>query len=72
MAEKLPSAKELRAMPEADLRAQIERLRQDLWDHRLKSKEGAAQTTHRIPEAKHQIARIHTILREQRTPTTQG
>ena len=68
MAEKPSSAKELRAMPEADLLAQAEKLRRDVWQQRVKSKEGAAQQTHLIPVAKRQIARIRTILREQRKP----
>ena len=65
MAEKRPKAKELRALPEADLRAQLEKLRQELWDHRIKVKAGSLQQTHLLPTVKRQMARLETVLREQ-------
>ena len=64
MAEKRPKAKELRALPEGDLRAQLDKLRQELWDHRIKVKAGSLQQTHLLPMVKRQIARLETILRE--------
>ena len=67
MAEKPPTAKALRALPAADLTAQRTALSQELWQHRLKAKDGSFQQTHRLGELRRQIARISTILREQTT-----
>ncbi len=66
MADKQLKAKELRAVPEADLRVQLEELRKELWYARLKTKEGALQQTQRLSVMRRQIARLLTILREQR------
>jgi len=68
MAEKRPTAKALRELPRADVLAQLAQLRQELWHHRIKIKEGAAAEMHQIPALRRQIARIHTVLRELRTP----
>ena len=68
MAEKRPLASALRGLPEADLQAQLAALRQELWQRRTKTSEGAAAETHEIPAVRRQIARIHTVLREQRKP----
>jgi len=57
--------KELRGLGAAELQAQIEQLRQDLWEQRVKAKEGALPQTHLPRVARRQIARIQTILREQ-------
>ncbi len=64
MAKKRPTAKALRELPRADLLAQVEKLRQELWQHRIKTKEGAAAEMHHIPALRRQIARIHTVLKE--------
>jgi large subunit ribosomal protein L29 len=71
MAETLPPAKELRALTEADLHGQLEKLRQELWSQRLKTTEGAQQQTHRLGQLRRQIARIQTILKEQRSMAAQ-
>ena len=65
MAEKPSGAKELRGLGPVELQAQLEKLRQELWEQRVKAKEGALPQTHQLGEARRQIARIHTILREQ-------
>ena len=65
MADKQPKAKELRTMPAADLNAQIQSLRQELWSHRTKARDGALQQTHVLRVLRRQEARIQTILREQ-------
>jgi len=62
MAEKRPHAKELRAMPEADLKAQLETLRRELWQQRIKVNDGSLQQTHQLRAGKRQIARILTVL----------
>ena len=69
MAERQPTAKDLRALSTADLTTQLEKLRQELWQHRIKTKEGAQQQMHLAPAIKRQIARVHTVLREQRNHT---
>ena len=68
MAQKPATAKALRELPRADLLAQVEKLRQELWQHRIKTKEGAATEMHHIPALRRQIARIHTVLKESGTP----
>ena len=67
MAEKRSTTKELRAQPEGDLRAQLDKLQRELWEHRVKVKDGSLQQTHLLPDMRRQIARIHTILREQQS-----
>ena len=64
MAERRVRAKELRELSEADLAAKLQQLRQQLWQQRLKVKEGALQQTHQLVEARRTIARIQTVLRE--------
>ena len=66
MADKWPTAKELRGMPEADMRGQIEKLRSELWQARQKTAEGAQTQTHRFSALRHQIARIETVINQQR------
>ncbi len=69
MAEKLARAKELRGTPEADLQAQLVKLRQELWQQHLKVKDGTLKQAHRLSLTRRQIARTQTILREQRGAT---
>lgn len=59
-----PSAKELRAVPEADLHAQLVQLQQELWRHRMQGKEGSLQGVHQLSALRRQIARIQTVLNE--------
>ena len=53
-------------MSEADLRTGMRKLTDDLWHSRQKTEEGALQQTHRFGAIRRQIARIQTILNEQR------
>ena len=73
MAAKAPATtiKDLRGMSETDLRAQVGKLRQEIWHGRIKLREGAAQQSHHIRQARRQIARVLTILKQQavKTPT---
>lgn len=64
MGERLPLAKELRAQPEAELQAQLEKSRQELWQIRAKAKDGSAQQTHHARRLRRQIARLLTVARE--------
>ena len=65
MADTRLSAKELRALPDADLREQAAKLRQELWQQRVKIKEGSIQQTHQGRAVRRQIARVLTIARQQ-------
>ncbi len=66
MAEKSLGVKELRELSSADIQEQLGKLRGELWQLRLKAKEGAVQQTHQMLQIRRQIARIQTILSEQR------
>ena len=65
MAEKLPKVKDLRALPTTELQGQLQSLRQEFWQHRLKAKDGSLQQTHQLRLVRRQIARVQTLLREQ-------
>ena len=65
MAEKRPGVKELRALPAVELQGHVQSLRQELWEHRVKAKQGALQQTHLLRALRRQIARIQTVLSEQ-------
>ena len=65
MAAKRPKARELRTISEAELRAQIDALRQELWETRLKARSGAgAPQVHQMRDARRQLARVLTVSRE--------
>ena len=72
MAQKLPKAKDLRALPEPELRNELDKLRKELWQSRLKAKDGSLQQAHQLPLARRQIARVETILRELAQSTAEG
>lgn len=69
MANKRVRAKELRAQTAQELREQIVALRQDLWQQRLKAREGGLQQTHQLSASRRHLARIATVLNEQRQST---
>lgn len=69
MAEKWPTTKELRTMPDAERGTHLDKLRSELWQARQKTAEGAQTQTHRFAALRRQIARIHTVLNEQRRQT---
>lgn len=64
MAEKRLRAHELRTLQETELNAQLQTLRRELWAGQMKARNGSLQQPHRLTEAKRQIARILTVLRE--------
>lgn len=68
MAKKVPTSKELRAQAQADLAAQVDALRRDMWERRQKTQDGSLQQTHHARLLRRQIARIKTIQREQQQP----
>ena len=65
MAEQRADAKALRALPPADLTAQVEAIRRERWEHRLKIADGSVRQTHRLRTLRRQLARVLTVLREQ-------
>lgn len=67
MAKTMPSAKDLRALPAEDLNAQLSKLSQELWQQRLKAKDGSLQQTHRLRLLRRQLARVQTTLRGRQT-----
>ena len=67
MAEQRMDSKALRAAPAADLAAQVDAVRRERWEHRLKLTEGSIRQTHRLRLLRRQLARILTIQREQGT-----
>ncbi len=66
MAEK-SSAKDLRGLPEAELKSRIEGIQHEMWLHRIKAKSGALNQVHQIGDLRRQIARIKTVMHEQRS-----
>ena len=69
MAEKPLDLKALRGLPADDLKTQLGKLRQELWHHRLKARDGSLQQTHLLRAARRQIARVQTVLRETTAPS---
>ena len=69
MAAKRPPIKDLRGLPAADLQSQLAKLREELWQYRLKAKDGSLPQHHCIPATRRQIARVFTVLNQQRTST---
>ena len=66
MATKRIRAKDLRGMSTQELREQMAQLRQDLWQQRMKARDGGLQQTHHLSAGRRHLARINTILNEQR------
>lgn len=72
MADKLSDMKELRELSGTDIQEQLGKLRAELWQQRLKAREGALQQTHQMLHIRRQIARIQTVLSQQRRSKTTG
>lgn len=76
MAEKRLQVKDLRNVPDSELSERLGKLQQELWQYRIKAKEGSLQQTHMLRATKRDLARIRTVLQEQRhtsaaaTPST--
>jgi large subunit ribosomal protein L29 len=64
--------KELRALPESELRARLETLRRDLWQTRMKAAAGSGQQPHQTRATRRQIARVLTLLNETRRKGSSG
>ena len=72
MADKRAKAKDLRALSTGELEEQVKTLRRELWTTRLKTRDGSLQQVHRVGVARRQIARLHTVLNEQRRAQAGG
>jgi ribosomal protein L29 len=70
MAQPLPKAKELRGLSPPERQAQLDKLRQELWQARQKVKEGSLQQMHLLPALRRQIARLLTVMNEHRGSTS--
>ena len=66
MAEQVADAKQLRSWSSTDLSEKLGALRRELWQGRLKVAAGAGEPPHHLREVRHQIARILTVINEQR------
>lgn len=64
-----PAKQPLRDQSEAELQAQLDAVRRELWGHRAKLREGALQQNHQVGAARRQIARLLTALNERRRAT---
>ena len=64
MAEKTVKISDLRAMTPADLGARLSQLQQELWQYRIKVKDGSLQQAHLPRFARRQIAQLLTVLGE--------
>ncbi len=64
MAQKLPKTKDLRVLPDPEIRTELEKLRQEQWQYRIKAKDGSLKQSHHLPLIKRQIARVLTVIRE--------
>ena len=72
MAKATGGLKELRGMPDTELRSHTETLRRALWDHRTKQVAGAQPKTHEIRAVRRQMARALTVLNERQRQGTAG
>ena len=61
--------KDLRAIPEPELRQRLLQTRKDLNARRLKARQGIAEQPHKIRQTRRDIARMLTALREQAQPS---
>lgn len=64
MAEKQVRGEALRALSVEELNAQLQTLRRELWQDRVKAAgSGSMQRSHRLKQDRRHIARILTVLR---------
>lgn len=66
MAEK---TKDLRELSINELDKKLRDLRQELLQSRLNKRTGQLERTHLLRELRHDIARVHTVLREKEAAT---
>ena len=66
----MAKVKELRGMPEAELRQRLTQLRSELSTMRLKARQGAVEQPHKIRQTRREIATVLTVLGEPGTSAT--
>lgn len=64
MAQKPLTTKELRVLTEKERAEQLQQRRRELWQYRMKAKDGSLQQTHLLRVARRQIARLNTLQKE--------
>lgn len=67
MAQKYPGATELKELPVDELNSQMDQLRQDLWNARIKVSNGSLQQVNTLKQMRRQIARIQTVISEKQS-----
>ncbi|HWP34304.1 MAG TPA: 50S ribosomal protein L29 [Thermodesulfobacteriota bacterium] len=60
----MTKAAELRALPVEELKKRAEELRQELFNLRFQHATGQLENTQRIPQTRHELARVLTVLTE--------
>ncbi|MBI2094076.1 MAG: 50S ribosomal protein L29 [Candidatus Omnitrophica bacterium] len=65
MAKATSESNNLRTLSVPELNSQLDTLRREFWQQRLKVREGALPQTHLLKQSRRQIARIQTALRQQ-------
>ena len=69
----MPSkAAELRELPDEELRDRMESAKEELFNLRFQLATGQLDNTNRLREAKRQIARINTLLRQREIAVAEG
>ena len=63
----MAKVKELRGMPEAELRQRLIQLRSELSTMRLKARQGTVEQPHKIRQTRREIATVLTVLGEPST-----
>ena len=62
----MAQAKELRTIPEPELRQKLGEAQKELVTLRVKARQGAVEQPHRIRQVRRDIARLLTVLAQQR------
>ena len=55
---------ELRELPESELLARIEAAKEELFNLRFQLATGQLDSSSRLKQVRHEMARVHTVLRE--------
>ena len=64
MAQKPLTTKELRVLTEKERVEQLQQRRRELWQYRMKAKDGSLQQPHVLRLTRRQIARLNTLQKE--------
>jgi len=64
--------KEIREMSTEEIKAKIESTRREIFDMRMKQSTATLEKTHRLREARKDIARMKTVLTERQNASEGG